>query len=314
MIYDSEFINNLNDDELIHLVRNCDETAFAELMSRYTPKIWGRVIDNSRYIQDAEEILSNIWISVWDNIQSLKKIDSFGAWLQSITFNACNRYYASTKHKKIEIPLTDVELTEIIDRGADTRLRKNELFSDMSEVIYNLPMRVKSVAELYYIELWKMHEISHELKIPLGTVKSRLREARKLLQKEYDMEEEQCGIINADFVKTHDINDNGTHIKLIIASLNGDTEATELLTEIVKKMINDCIQNCYNPLLYLCTEEELKMIELETLEKVMNWLDFFLFTSPFYMCVHTITGRTYSKYYMELKRKRLAERKEKTNK
>ena len=89
MNYDLSTLNGLTDEELIQLVQNRNEAAFSELMSRYNPRIWRVVVAKSRQHQDAEEILMNIWIAVWENIDGLREVGSFGAWLRRIANNAC---------------------------------------------------------------------------------------------------------------------------------------------------------------------------------------------------------------------------------
>ena len=39
--------------------------AFTELVARYSPRIWQIVMDNSRQRRDAEEIMMDIWLAVW---------------------------------------------------------------------------------------------------------------------------------------------------------------------------------------------------------------------------------------------------------
>ena len=59
---------NLKDEELIQRVQTGDESAFTELMSRYSPRVWKVVIAKSRQRRDAEEILMDIWRAVWENV------------------------------------------------------------------------------------------------------------------------------------------------------------------------------------------------------------------------------------------------------
>ena len=61
--------NDLTDAELIQLVQNRNEAAFAELIFRYTPRIWTIILRNSRQRQDAEEIRNDVWMAVWQNIK-----------------------------------------------------------------------------------------------------------------------------------------------------------------------------------------------------------------------------------------------------
>ena len=141
---------DLKDEELIQLVQVGDESAFTELMSRYSPRVWKVVVANSRQRRDAEEILMDIWRAVWENINGLRNVGSFGAWLQRIAYNACTRYYASVHHSRSEIPQSYADLTDHIDQGAVANFRETELCNDLREAVFHLPDKVRSVAVLYY--------------------------------------------------------------------------------------------------------------------------------------------------------------------
>lgn len=295
MYYDSEFIKNLKDEELIRLVQNRNEAAFSELISRYTPRIWRVIVGNSRQRRDAEEILADTWVAVWDNISTLKKMRSFGPWLQKISYNACNRYYTSAKRSRPEIPHTDASLVEQIDQEAAPRFRQNELRTDAREAVQQLPMRVRPVAVLYYLESWSMKEIAKELELPIGTVKTKLRETRLLLRKEFGVESKSGGIMSSEFVQSQNQNDKNSDYKIIAAAVSGDCEATELIKDMVKPWIHNYIERYYN----LGNDQEMKALELQAFEKVMNKLNKFLFVCPFHRWVHVLTKYTVIDHYRE---------------
>ena len=187
MQYDPESLKRLTDEKLIRLVQNRDEAAFSELMSRYSPRIWRVVIANSRQRRDAEEILMDIWMAVWENIDGLRKIDSFGGWLRRIAYNACTRYYASNHRAQRETAESAPELVAHIDGNAASRFREAQLNADVREAVQHLPQRVRPTALLYYLESWSIKEIAEELDLAIGTVKTKLRETRELLREEFDM-------------------------------------------------------------------------------------------------------------------------------
>ena len=189
MRYDSLLYPHLTDEELIRLAQAGDESAFTELMSRYHQRVWKVVIANSRQRRDAEEILMDIWRSVWENINGLRSVERFGGWLKRIAYNACKRYYTSAQHSRNEIPHTD--LTDYIDQEAVARFRETELYDDVREAVYHLPDKVRRVAVLYYLELWNIREIHAELGIAIGTIKTRLKQTRELLRKEFSVEPER---------------------------------------------------------------------------------------------------------------------------
>ena len=191
MRYELLMDTNLTDEELIRFAQAGDEAAFTELMSRYSPRIWKVVIENSRQRRDAEEILMDIWRSVWENIGGLRSTESFGGWLHRIAYNACKRYYTLARHSRDEIPFSYADLTNRIDQGAVARFREIELLKGVKEAVHHLPDKVRSVAVLYYLELWSIKEIHDELGLAIGTIKTRLRQTRELLRKAFGVEPER---------------------------------------------------------------------------------------------------------------------------
>lgn len=198
-------LNDLIDKELIRLVQNRDEAAFAELISRYSPRVWRIVVAKSRQHRDAEEIRTDIWMAVWENIRGLRKMDSFGAWLRRIAYNACNRYYSSHRRSRDEIPQSDADLAEHIDQDAPTRYQEAQLRADAREAVNHLPHRVRPIAVLYYLESWSVKDIAQKLNLAIGTVKTRLREVRSLLRKEFDVEPQQGDIMSLESVRSHNL-------------------------------------------------------------------------------------------------------------
>ena len=195
--------SNLTDKELIHLVQNQNQEAFAVLISRWTPRIWDVIVTNSRQMRDTEEIQNDIWVAVWQNIRELRNVDSFGAWLHRIAYNECKRYYTSARKSRNEIPHQQSVIVEQIDQHAAARYREVQLIADIREAVHNLPQKVRSVAELFYIESWHIKEIAAELNLAIGTVKTKLREVRKRLREEFDVEPIRGEVMSSKNVVSH---------------------------------------------------------------------------------------------------------------
>ncbi len=188
MRYDLSTHTLLTDEELIRLAQVGDELAFAELMSRYSRHIWKVIIANSRQPRDAEEILMDVWRAVWENISKLRSVESFSGWLRRIAYNACKRYYASAGRSGNEIPSDSTNLRDRIDQDAVARFRETERYDAIREAVHHLPDKVRRVAVLYYLELWNVKEIHAELGLAIGTIKTKLRQTRELLRKEFGVE------------------------------------------------------------------------------------------------------------------------------
>ena len=196
---------DLKDEELIQLVQAGDESAFTELMSRYSPRVWKVIIANSRQRRDAEEILMDVWKSVWENISGLRNVESFGGWLHRIAYNACKRYYASPHHSTDEMPYSYADLTDHIDQDAVARFRDIELREAVREAVHHLPYKMRSVAVLYYLESWSVKEIHAELGLAIGTIKTKLRQTREHLREEFGVEPERGGTMSSKQEKSKHI-------------------------------------------------------------------------------------------------------------
>ncbi len=193
MRYNSSTYTDLTDEELIQLVKDGDEAAFAQLATRHSSRIWQLVVLNSRQIRDAEEIFQDIWVAVWENIKGLREINSFGAWLRKIAYTTCRRYYTTNSHTRGEILQSAEQLAETIDRDVLARFRETELRAAVTEAVHDLPERVRAIAVLYYLEMWTIKEIATELGLAVGTVKTRLSQIRALLREEFGVEEIKRG-------------------------------------------------------------------------------------------------------------------------
>ncbi|MCE2416186.1 sigma-70 family RNA polymerase sigma factor [Candidatus Poribacteria bacterium] len=228
MRYDLSTHTNLTDEELIRLAQAGDEFALAELMSRYSPRIWKVITANSRQRRDAEEIRMDVWRAVWENISGLRSVESFGGWLHRIAYNACKRYYASAGRSGSEIPSESTDLTDRIDRDAVARFRETERYDAIREAVYHLPDKVRRVAVLYYLELWNINEIHTELGLAVGTIKTKLRQTRELLRKEFGVEPKRGRTMAS---KQEESKHTQTKIKVIgVGSAGGNA---------VKRMIED---------------------------------------------------------------------------
>ena len=202
---DISMYTDLKDEELIQLVQVGNESAFTELMSRYSPRVWKVIIANSRQRRDAEEILMDVWKSVWENISGLRNVESFGGWLHRIAYNACKRYYASPHHSTDEMPYSYADLTDHIDQDAVARFRDIELREAVREAVHHLPYKMRSVAVLYYLESWSVKEIHAEFGLAIGTIKTKLRQTRERLREEFGVEPERGGTMSSKQEKSKHI-------------------------------------------------------------------------------------------------------------
>ena len=180
-------------ESLIRKLQAEDDEPLSELMRRYNPRIWPLILAESRNYEDAKEILNGTWVSVWENVNGLRDVNSFGGWLRQIAYNQCRRYYNNAYHSQGERPYEGEALAWHVDRSAEILLREEELKTDAIETVLHLPSipeYMREVAILFYLDDIPLKQIAEKLDLPLGTIKRKLHEARKLLRKEFGVESE----------------------------------------------------------------------------------------------------------------------------
>lgn len=135
----------------------------------------------SRYMrtkEQAEEAANDVFIKIFSNLSQYDLDRPFDFWIKKITINHCIDVLRGMKHQI---------LTE--DLAKDQIVYEEENFSEaidnieMLPIIKSLPPQYRMVFNLYVIEEYKHSEIADLLKISIGSSKSNLSKAKKLVMK-----------------------------------------------------------------------------------------------------------------------------------
>ena len=164
--------------QMITALQRADSRAQKALFERYSSKmltICVRYVSN-RY--EAEEILMDGFMRVFEKIGQYKSEGSFEGWIRRIMVNESLMYLRKNKQWRAEIALEDA-LPE-----ADTTFADQDLMAeDLLNLLEQLPAGYKTVFNLYAIEGYSHAEIAESLGITESTSKSQLHRARALLQR-----------------------------------------------------------------------------------------------------------------------------------
>ncbi len=106
------------------------------------------------------------------------------AYIKTVVINTCKDFFRSKNYKLSNLNnADDDELLKIRDEKEKTEERTDNIFrqKQIKRAVDKLPPKLREVVILYDIEEFSQEEISKKLNCPVGTVKSRLFKARKLL-------------------------------------------------------------------------------------------------------------------------------------
>ncbi|MCE9600488.1 MAG: sigma-70 family RNA polymerase sigma factor [Spirochaetia bacterium] len=163
-------------ENLIDQARSGSQPAFAEIVRRFRPSLLHRA---SSILGDghlAEDAVQETLLEAHKRLGDLKHNAAFAAWTARILVKYCDRI----TRKQTEIPRSPEKLNKIEDaRIQERRLDKPELL----EVIATLSGLDHSIAQAFFVQGRPQKEIADELKIPLHTVKNRLKRARNDFKK-----------------------------------------------------------------------------------------------------------------------------------
>ena len=135
-----------------------------------------------RYVHDdfeAEEIMIEGFVRVFDKIESFKLEGSFEGWIRRIMVNESLMYLRSNKKYQFEI-----SYDQILYEPEPEQFRTDLETQDLLKLIEKLPLGYRTVFNLYAIEGYSHAEIAKQLGITESTSKSQLSRARVVLQNE----------------------------------------------------------------------------------------------------------------------------------
>lgn len=166
-----------SEEQLVKACQKADPKAQKRVYEKYAPKMLAIC---KRYLADemeAEDIMIEGFMKVFNKIDSFKLEGSFEGWIKRIMVNEALMSIRSKKREGYSVEL-DTAQYEIEPHLTPNNLEADELI----KIIESLPTGFRTVFNLYAIEGYSHAEIAKELNISEGTSKSQLSRARVILQ------------------------------------------------------------------------------------------------------------------------------------
>jgi len=164
-------VEQLVDEILVMDCQSGSVKALEILVSRWQKRLWHYAYNLTGDSEAAWDITQDSWLGIVKGLRKLHDPANFKAWAYRITTNKSIDWIRKSKAVK------QVSIEEIKDAPY-----KENKDTDVKELMAKLDVRKQVVLNLYYFEQLSVPEISVALKIPQGTVKSRLHKARKELK------------------------------------------------------------------------------------------------------------------------------------
>ena len=168
----------VNTKDLIEKSKSGDRKAQQQLYKRLSTPMMGVCYRYMKNEADAEDVLLEGFYKVFSNLNKLKYDNekAFFGWVKRIMINEA--LMKLRKNKEIMILAVNEDLEKEVDISPLEQLK----VEDLMKMVRSIPVGYRTVFNLYEIEGYSHQEISEQLNISVGTSKSQLFKAKKLLR------------------------------------------------------------------------------------------------------------------------------------
>jgi RNA polymerase sigma-70 factor (ECF subfamily) len=170
------------EDRDLALCKRCqqgDIHALEELYKRHKDKVYALALRMTNNVQDAEDIVQEIFLQVHRKIGDFRGDAAFSSWLYRVSTNVTLSALRHRKRRTRESPVEDIETKGQQPQAQTARLLKPYL----EEAIASLPPKSRMVFVLHDVQGFQHDEIAGMLNCSVGTSKSQLHKARAHLRK-----------------------------------------------------------------------------------------------------------------------------------
>lgn len=173
---------DISEDELILLVGSNNREGFSLLYANYSAVLYGIALKTVGSEEIAKDVLQDAFVKIWKNFSSYDRTKGrLFTWMLNITRNTAIDYTRSKEFKKTDrlIPETKIES---LNNASETKIDH----IGMTEMLNLLNAESKMIIETVYLKGYTHSEAAEYLQLPLGTVKTKVRngliELRKLMK------------------------------------------------------------------------------------------------------------------------------------
>jgi RNA polymerase sigma-70 factor, ECF subfamily len=172
------------------LIRRClrgDEAAWETIVRHYWRKVFNVAYKFVGKHDEAEDLTQEIFLKIFKSLETFDRRANFQTWLISVSRNLCIDHYRSVRKERETID-RDVDASELTpiskEIGAIALLEQQDRVALLRQALAELPDALKTAVLMRDIQELSYQEIARKLRLPEGTVKSRINRGRTELARQ----------------------------------------------------------------------------------------------------------------------------------
>lgn len=139
------------------------------IIAEYGDMVYRLAISRVKNIEEAEDIFQEVFLKIYEKMPEFVSKENEKYWIIRVTINLSKNVLTTAWHRKV----SSLE---------DEFIFKEQEVSDVYFEVLKLPLKYRTIIQLFYYEDLTIEEISDIMKINQNTVKTRLRRAREKLK------------------------------------------------------------------------------------------------------------------------------------
>jgi RNA polymerase sigma-70 factor (ECF subfamily) len=174
-----------SDSELIERCLQADGTAWDQIVARYRRKVFHIAYKFTARHDEAEDLTQEILLKVFRSLDKFKRDADFSTWLSSVARNYCIDHYRASKREK-EVLVDDLVAFDLAAAGSGNPqriLEDRDRRAFLRRGLELLPEKLREAVVLRDLQGLSYQEMAERLKLPEGTVKSRINRGREELSR-----------------------------------------------------------------------------------------------------------------------------------
>ncbi|MEM7586806.1 MAG: RNA polymerase sigma factor [Acidobacteriota bacterium] len=165
-------------ERLVEQARGGDLGAFEALYREHSERVYALCLRMSGNAQEAEELTQDAFVRAWEKLETFRGESAFSSWLHRLTVNVVLASWRSKGRLRDKVvSLADAEPQE------EVKHPEPRLAMDLERAIAGLPAGARTVFVLHDIEGYRHRDIAEMTGLAVGTSKTQLHRARRLLRK-----------------------------------------------------------------------------------------------------------------------------------
>lgn len=161
--YDEELIVRLLQD------KQTKSRAFEQIVAQYSKQLYWNIRRMVLSHDDANDILQNVFLKAWQNIDSFRADSRLSTWLYRICVNE-TLTFVNRQQNNVELDSADDYISQTLE--SDEYFDGNEVQLHLQKAISSLPEKQKIVFNMKYYEEKKYEEMSEILNTSVGALKA----------------------------------------------------------------------------------------------------------------------------------------------